>query len=66
MSKAMTKKHFIQLANYLKDPEPYCEPFTQKQLEHLANFCHSVNPAFKTIRWLDYINGKCDSNGGKR
>ena len=62
----MSKKHFIKLAEYLMDTENYCEPFTQKQIEHLANFCHSVNPNFKRDRWLDYIAGNCGPNGGAR
>ena len=39
----MSKKHFIALAEYLRDTNGYCEPFTPAQLEHLANFCHSQN-----------------------
>ena len=62
----MSKKDFIALANYLADTKFYCEPFTAKQIEHLANFCHSVNPAFKRERWLDYIAGTCGPNGGAR
>ena len=62
----MTKKHFIKLADYLADTTNYCEPFTQKQIEHLANFCHSQNPNFNRERWLDYIAGLCGPNGGKK
>lgn len=61
----MSKKHFVKLADYLRDTKLYCEPFTAAQIEHLANFCHSVNPAFKRDRWLDYIAGECGPNGGK-
>jgi len=61
----MSKKHFIALANYLSDTENYCEPFTQRQIEHLANFCHAQNPAFKRARWLGYIAGENGKNGGK-
>lgn len=63
---SMSKKDFIALAEYLKDYEDYCEPFTDQQIAHLANFCHSQNPNFNRNRWLDYIAGKCGPNGGKR
>ncbi len=60
----MTKKHFIKLADYLRDTLGYCEPFTEKQINHLSNFCHAQNPAFNRQRWFDYIAGKCGPNGG--
>jgi hypothetical protein len=62
----MSKKNFIVLADYLRDTEGYCEPFTPKQIEHLANFCHSQNPNFKRERWIAFIAGKCGPNGGAR
>jgi hypothetical protein len=62
----MTKKHFIALAQYLRDTEGYCQPFTAEQLEHLANFCHSQNPNFNRERWLSYIADQCGPNGGQR
>jgi len=62
----MSKKHFIALADYLRDTQGYCETFTPAQMEHLANFCHAQNCAFKRERWLDYIAGKCGKNGGSR
>ena len=61
----MTKKHFIALAECLKKPAGYCEPFTQKQIEWLADFCKSQNSQFNRERWLDYIAGECGPNGGK-
>jgi hypothetical protein len=61
----MTKKHFIAFAEYLKDTAGYCEPFSTKQLEHLANFCHSQNSNFNEDRWLGYIAGTNGNNGGK-
>lgn len=60
----MSKKHFIKLADYIRDTSGYCEPFTRAQIEHLANFCHSTNPAFKVDRWMAYIKGECGPNGG--
>jgi len=60
----MTKRDFIAMADYLRDCQPYCQPFTPEQIEHLANFCHSRNAAFKCERWLAYIAGTCGPNGG--
>lgn len=60
----MTKQHFIKLAEYIRDTDGYCEPFTEAQIEHLANFCHSTNPAFKRGRWKEYIARRCGPNGG--
>jgi hypothetical protein len=62
----MTKKHFIRFAQYLKDVDGYCEPFTSNQIKHLADFCHEQNPRFNRERWIDYINGLCGPNGGAR
>ena len=61
----MTKKHFIALADHLRSNSEGHEPFTEKQLMHIAAFCRSQNPNFKQERWLDYINGKCGPSGGK-
>ncbi len=60
----MSKKDFIQLAEYIRDTANYCEPFTAKQIEHLANFCHQQNPNFNQGRWLGYVAGICGPNGG--
>jgi hypothetical protein len=60
----MSKKHFIRLAEYLKDTDGYCEPFTAAQLEHIANFCHETNHRFMRDRWLGYIAGTNGKNGG--
>ena len=62
---SMSKKDFIALADYLSDTEQYCEPFTEKQIEHLSNFCHSRNYNFKKDRWKSYIAGDCGPNGGE-
>ena len=62
----MTKKDFIALANYLRHTCGYCEAFTPRQIEHLADFCHSQNPAFKRERWVAFIAGQCGPNGGAR
>jgi hypothetical protein len=62
----MTKKHFIRFADYLRDTNSYCEPFSAKQLQHLADFCHEQNPKFNRERWISYIKGECGPNGGAR
>lgn len=61
----MSKKHFIALAEYLRDTKQYCEAFTPAQLEHLANFCHAQNGNFNRERWLGYIAGENGPSGGK-
>lgn len=61
----MTKKQFIALADFISDAEGTHKSFTDVQIEYLADFCHSQNPAFKRERWLEYIKGNCDPNGGK-
>ena len=61
----MTKKHFIALADairehnrqysqlqWLKKPE---DEFTEKHLCTLADFCASQNSQFNRERWLGYI-----------
>jgi hypothetical protein len=63
----MTKKHFIELADAIKDYncEGQHDNFTPRQLYALAFFCEQQNPNFNRERWLDYIAGKCGANGGK-
>jgi hypothetical protein len=63
----MTKKHFIALADMLKDWEHAVgEHRMWEQLrDRLADFCASQNPRFDRALWLDYIAGKCGPNGGK-
>lgn len=67
----MTKKHFIALADMIKEHNrvldtPQADKFTTYQLESLADFCHSTNPNFNRERWLAYIAGECGPNGGPR
>jgi hypothetical protein len=48
----MSKKHFIQLANSIaRSPTP----FTQEQINIIADFCQSQNPRFDRDRFLHYI-----------
>ena len=71
----MTKKHFIALADVMRDLKPsrlmdsalYGARNYQylRTLDELARFCKSQNPAFNRERWIDYINGECGPGGGK-
>ena len=65
----MTKKHFISLADYIRNFQGRWggsgEEFNEMQLNTLADFCSSTNPRFNRERWLGYIHGECGSNGGK-
>jgi hypothetical protein len=77
---AMTKKHFIAMADAMRRAKPehsgsYDDGTTVgmmnerlAQWEHdvraLADFCASQNPHFNRFRWLGYIAGKCGSGGG--
>jgi hypothetical protein len=67
----MTKKDFIALADVLRMLKPaevkYSGAFAQWKdtVQAIADFCQSQNPKFKRDRWLAYIAGECDPNGGK-
>jgi len=68
----MTKKHFIALADAIRQHNLICDPydstferaFDSYQLKVLANFCASQNPRFDRERWLGYIAGTNGANGG--
>ena len=64
----MTKKHFIALADAIRDHNKYAgiaqHEFSKSQIDTLADFCRSTNPNFNYTRWIDYINGQCGPNGG--
>jgi hypothetical protein len=73
----MTKKHFIELAdairdhnrianNRLKNGDDSLAPFTPEQLGTLAHFCRLQNSGFMRDRWLAYIAGECGKNGGRK
>lgn len=68
----MTKKHFIELAdqirehNRLSEHNPNYAPFTLEQLKTIAAACYRSNNAFKRDRWISYIKGECGPNGGAR
>jgi recombination DNA repair RAD52 pathway protein len=58
----MSKKHFIELANRIKQNRGW---FTDDAIDVLADFCQSQNGNFKRDRWLAFINNECGPNGGK-
>ena len=58
----MTKKHFIALADAIKQTHV---TFTSEHLDVLADFCREQNPRFDRARWLGYIRGENGPNGGK-
>jgi hypothetical protein len=76
----MTKKHFIALADYIKEHNRLVEfktgtglehlrestPFDANHIEALADFCQSQNSNFNRERWLEYVAGKCGPNGGAK
>lgn len=62
----MTKKHFIALADAIREHNKYAvNPFDEEQIKRLAQFCQSQNSNFNHDRWFAYIAGKCGPNGGK-
>lgn len=75
----MTKKHFIALADSIKEFNKTAFwgtdsnglrgkqniPIQGSMLEMLAEFCASQNPRFNRQRWVDYIAGECGPSGGK-
>lgn len=75
----MTKKHFIALADALRNTRPSSTgPLNSIDTamaiarenqwcldrDAVADFCYSQNRAFNRERWIDYINGECGPNGG--
>lgn len=67
----MTKKHFIALADGLRNEKPN-ENWLNKMVQWhmdvnaIADVCAASNPRFNRERWLDYVNGLCGPNGGAR
>lgn len=67
----MTKRHFIALADAIREHNRCAQPvngkrevFTASQLATLRQFCASQNFAFDRERWTRYIAGECGPNGG--
>jgi hypothetical protein len=52
----ITRKDFLIFADYVGKSAGYCEPFTEKQIEHLANYLHAVNPRFDREKWIQRVN----------
>ena len=59
---AMTKKHFIELADVIKNAPSL---FSNTTILALACYCGRQSPKFKAGRWLGYIAGTNGPNGGK-
>jgi hypothetical protein len=66
----MSKKHFIALADVIRETEPdSSSPKFEQWLsirDALADFCKSQNANFNRERWLAYIAGECGPNGGAK
>lgn len=64
----MTKKHFIALADAIKEHNNmiHTNHFTEDQLNTLAEFCRQQNVFFDRDRWMGYIAGTNGPNGGKK
>ncbi len=65
----MTKKHFIALADAIRDYNVNRKPGNPSRISapirnELADFCQSQNPRFNRERWLGYIAGTNGKNGG--
>lgn len=61
----MSKKNFIAMADAIMEHNRSgLEPFSDSQLETLAQFCRGQNYDFKWDRWMSYIKGECGKNGG--
>jgi hypothetical protein len=62
----MSKKDFIALANAIQFGNRNGQAvFSPAAINALADFCERQNPQFKRERWLDYLAGKVDPNGGR-
>jgi hypothetical protein len=64
----MSKKHFIELANVLRNTIRHDDGETVNFagiVEDLADFCKSQNPNFNRDRWLGYIAGENGPSGGR-
>lgn len=62
----MTKKHFIELANYLKHlyiSEDGTTVNWEAFIKALGDFCEAQNPNFNRTRWTNCLDGKGGPNG---
>jgi hypothetical protein len=68
----VSKKHFIALAECMKEARPIMHEDTDKfrqwynDVLALARFCQEQNPRFNRERWIGYIKGENGPNGGTR
>jgi hypothetical protein len=64
---SMSKKDFIALADVVRkvNADDSATPFTEFQIDELADFCQAENPNFNYSRWLGYIAGTNGPSGGK-
>jgi len=72
----MTKKHFIALADSIREHNKVKRnvfgvnaermTFNTEQIDALADFCAQQNSNFNRERWLGYIAGTNGKNGGAR
>ena len=74
----MTKKHFIALADTIREFNSTAFwgtdengvhgkqniPIQGDTLNVLADFCQAQNPRFNRERWLGYVQGENGKNGG--
>lgn len=73
---AMSKRHFIALADVLRELKPKDDLETngiwqrteqwRATIDKIADFCSRESPRFKKSRWLNYINGISGPNGGAK
>ena len=63
----MTKKHFIALADSIKDglQNEHDSYMSDKAFDDIVAFCHSMNSRFNEHRFREYVSGRCGQNGGK-
>ena len=75
----MTKKHFIELADWLRMPgmipasvrealgdhPELAEAVMEAITRDLARFCKSQNGRFDTARFIGYVRGECGPSGGR-
>lgn len=75
----MTKKHFIDLADWLRMPgmipasvrealgdhPELLQPVMDAVTRDLARFCKEQNVRFDRERFIGYVKGECGPNGGR-
>jgi hypothetical protein len=64
LTEAMSKKHFVALADHIKNHEG--TPFSDDHLKVLSSYLAKQNPQFKSDRWHGYVKGSNGPSGGKK